>query len=227
MKRIALLTLLLALVGTVSGWAQSTGCLQKHPETSATPAGSMQVTLTLAPSTTFDGTTLTEGASTKKPKGKKGVGTSAAGTDQTGTVIVSIDIVFWRNARGGVDYVFDPSAIRFDGMDEGTIDGTSTLQLFDMIGQEIVSQGIRMGLNECSPDCENPSTVTRVFSSSCVERVGSGLKTRFICCNNKSYCERAYTACCPNGVDAPVIKLRSVASGTCSGTKAKCEPACP
>lgn len=230
MKRTVLFTFLLALFGAVSGWAQTGGCIQRHPDPTAVPGGAMQVTLSLAASSSTSASSFsgspTVGSSTKKKK-QTMVETSAAGTDQSGTVIVSIDIVIWKTSSGGVDYVFDPSTIRFNGLDEAAINQTSTLHLFDQIGEAIVAQGIRMGLNDCSPDCDNPSAVTRIFSSSCVERLGTGLKTRFVCCNSKSYCERTYTACCPSGVDAPVIKLLSVVSGTCSGTNLKCEPACP
>lgn len=238
MKRLLLFNVIALLLGCMTARAQTTiTCLQKHPvDPGAVEAGRMTVTVGISStstagtqpnSTTFTGTPTVGTATTSK--GRKAMTSAAATDNSSGGGQIYIEVIVTKTSSGTFDYIFDPSTIKYSGIDCSAIDSISTLRLFDMIGQSIVAQGIQMGLTDCSPDCDNPTSITRVYSSSCVQRVGSGCNTRFYCCDNTSFCERNYVACCPDGVGSPIIKLLSVASSGCSTTarKSKCEPGCP
>jgi hypothetical protein len=207
--------------------------MTQHPDPTAAPAGSFNVTMSMATgtSTSSGGTQVSQpvlGASINSAsRGRKQVGTAAAASDQS-TVEVQIHIISYKTESGEIDYVFDPSTITFSGTDCSQIDKISTIDMFDMISRAIVQQGVQMGMTPCSADCSSPDIVTRVYSSSCVKRSGTGCGTKFTCCSSKTYCERAFAVCCPNGIGNPTISMVSVESTGCDPTAGPhCEPLCP
>lgn len=132
-----------------------------------------------------------------------------------------------RTSAGHIDYVCDISSLVFTG-DSTVINGTSTIQLFDLIGSAAVAQGIQLGYTSCSSSCPGTDTV-RVIQESCVHRLGSGTSTVFTACLPKNYCFRSYTYCCPSGTGSPLITKLSLSSGlTCTpDLTGPCQPTCP
>ncbi len=132
----------------------------------------------------------------------------------------------WIERSGGqVQYVINVTSIHFTG-DGATVDAMSTKQIFDMIAQTTVAQGVALGHTSCPSNCNAP-TLAVVKIPACVQRLGTGLGTHFTVCGGGGCCTRVYNVCCPTGSSAPQITLASSSSPGCSGAAAGCESTCP
>lgn len=231
MKKIIPVALLLMLFMSIGSFAQNTvTCVSKHPDPGATQVGTSTVTVTLSSSgssgAALTATRPTVGSSLSSSA--HGGRVSQAATTSSETNTVAAEFFLYKTSSGEIDYVFDPSSVKFSGTDCSKIDAIPTIELFDQISNAIVMQGVQSGQTPCTADCLTPTVATRVYSSSCVQRIGKGCSTTFICCSANSLCERDYAVCCPNGVYSAVITLLSVQSTGCDpGAAAKCEPLCP
>jgi len=134
-----------------------------------------------------------------------------------------MSIAIWRTG-GKTDYFIDPDSITFTG-NGGWVDDQSTAQLFELMSQMAISQGLALGYATCSPDCGSNLT-TRVYAPACVKRTGQGLDTRFSSCELDAFSMREYLVCCPNGIEAPVTQLVfKLNGGLCPGDG--CSATCP
>ncbi len=140
------------------------------------------------------------------------------------SAVVVFDVTTFRSASGQIGYSVDPKTIRFSG-DGAAVDGSTTLQIFDLIAKSAVSKGLALGYPACPIPCEAPAVVTVGFPS-CVTRIGAGLGTTFDTCGT-GCCTRYYTVCCPTGVLSPSITLLRVDTKPCAGGLPECEPTCP
>jgi len=128
---------------------------------------------------------------------------------------VGMEIIVYRTSGGRVDYVMNTSSIRFTGTCAGVIDNIPTGQLFGMLSQLAVAQGITNGYTTCGPSCSVP-TITKVYQSLCVSRTGVGNGTSFHSCDITASCEKEYSVCCPSGASGPSITLIGITpSGAC------------
>lgn len=128
---------------------------------------------------------------------------------------IGMEIVVYRTSTNRIDYVLNTSSIRCTGDCAGVIDAIPTGQLFGMLSQLAVAQGITNGYTACGPSCSTP-TVTKVYQSLCVSRTGSGNGTHFQSCDITASCEKEYAVCCPPGASGPSITLIGVTpTGSC------------
>lgn len=132
------------------------------------------------------------------------------------------DICVWRTSAGRVEYVINVESIRFSG-NCADADSISTADLFDLLAQADISQGIALGYATCGDLCGDTET-TRVYEDACVQRVGSGCATQFTVCAGSGFCSRRYNVCCPNGPGSPVLRLLSTDAPACTGFG--CESTC-
>lgn len=129
-----------------------------------------------------------------------------------------------RSAGGQIQYVVNPQLIYFSG-DGSKVDAMSTTQIFDLVAQAAVSEGISLGYTSCPGSCTSPATAI-VRIPACVLRTGTGILTHFTVCSGSGCCVRVYDVCCPNGAGAPSVTLSSSSSPGCSPTSG-CESTCP
>lgn len=135
--------------------------------------------------------------------------------DENKECSIGMEIVVYRTSGGRVDYVLNTSSIHCTGDCAGVVDAIPTGQLFGMLSQLAVAQGIANGYTSCGPSCSIP-TVTKVYQSLCVSRTGSGNGTHFVSCDITASCEKEYAVCCPPGASGPSITLiGTTPSGSC------------
>lgn len=128
---------------------------------------------------------------------------------------VDVEVIINRTSTGRIDYVLNTNSIRCTGDCAGVIDNIPTGQLFGMLSQLAVAQGISNGYTACGPNCSTP-TITKVYQSLCVSRTGSGNGTHFESCDVTAWCEKEYAVCCPPGASGPSITLiGTTANGSC------------
>lgn len=195
--------LVLTLGSTLQGMAQQ---YPPHPnDPTATVVGSFWVTLTLSSE-------------------NKGTDLLADGSKcQT-----ELEFIVYRTSTGRIDYVLNPNSIRCTGNCVGVIDNIPTGQLFGMLSQLAVAQGISNGYTACGPNCSTP-TITKVYQSLCVSRTGTGGGTRFQSCDVTATCEKEYAVCCPPGASGPSITLiGTTVVGNCGAgpNGIQCETTC-
>lgn len=130
-----------------------------------------------------------------------------------------------RNGSGQINYVINVQSIQFTG-DGAVVDAMTTKQIFDLIAQMTVAQGVGLGYTSCPSNCNTPTQAV-VKIPACVERLGTGLETHFAVCAGTGCCTRVYNVCCPVSNSAPQITLASSNSPGCSGAAAGCESTCP
>ncbi len=193
MRRMVPLIILLFLCVQASGKASE--CSQHPVDPNASLLCSLEVTVALSPTPPMQGLSVSQ---------------------------VIHDICVWRTSTGRVDYVVKTESIRFVG-NCADADSISTADLFDLLAQADISQGIALGYTPCGVPCSESET-TRVYADACVQRVGSGCTTQFIACAGSGYCSRRYSVCCPNGPGSPVLNLLSIDAPACAGSG--CESAC-
>lgn len=141
---------------------------------------------------------------------------------------MDIQVIVYRTSTGRIDYVLNPNSIRCTGDCAGVIDNIPTGQLFGMLSQLAVVQGISNGYTTCGPNCSAP-TITKVYQSLCVSRTGTGSGTRFQSCDVTATCEKEYAVCCPPGASGPSITLiGTTVVGNCgAGSNGiQCETTC-
>ena len=143
-----------------------------------------------------------------------------------GNSVVAIwEVIVSRTSSGSMVYTIDASSIYFTG-DGTSINGMSTLQIFDILARATVAQGIAQGYTTCPTTCNPPAYVT-VRQPACVTRTGSALTTHFTPCVNPGCCIRDYSVCCPSGQSMPVVTLVSSTSPDCQSGGPNCETTCP
>lgn len=130
-----------------------------------------------------------------------------------------------RTGSGQINYVINVGSIQFTG-DGAVVDAMSTKQIFDLIAQMTVAQGIGLGYTSCPSNCNTPTQAV-VKIPACVQRIGTGTDTHFTVCGGSGCCTRVYNVCCPTGNGVPLITLASSNSPGCSGAAAGCESTCP
>ncbi len=142
---------------------------------------------------------------------------------------VGFNTFVWRTVNNQIIYQIDIASITISGCCGSEIDNMTTTALFNLLGQVVVGRGIAMGYTSCPSTC-TPPEITRVYTPSCVERIGSGEATEFEACDEILHCYRRYQVCCPNGISTPsIVQLPSppsVCSGT-GGSSIECESSCP
>jgi len=120
----------------------------------------------------------------------------AVGSDKTKReVIVEWHVEVWATNGGDTAFTLAPNTIGFHD-DEGVIDDLTAVQVYDVIGAVTVRKGVALGYRACTSDCDHPLTAL-VYSSSCIERTGSGNDTEFDHYSGASV--RGYTFCCSGG----------------------------
>jgi len=124
------------------------------------------------------------------------------------------EIVVERSSSGQNNYLINLGSISFTG-NSADVDNMTTSQIFTLIGQSTVAQGVTLGYTPCPPSCVSPSIV-EVRLPACVGRIGTGTATHFQACDTDC-CVRTYHVCCPNGPGAPIIDLVSTSGPSCSG----------
>lgn len=126
--------------------------------------------------------------------------------------VVEWNIDVW--ATGGSQPVFTvaPGSLSFTDED-GVIDDVTAVDVFDAIGVVTVRKGVALGYLSCTSNCQSPYS-TLFYTSSCVERSGSGSSTEFAHYSGASV--RGYSYCCDGG---PTTVTLTGANGTtsCSG----------
>jgi hypothetical protein len=143
-------------------------------------------------------------------------------SDAVGSISVIITVF---NIGGHTDYYIDPNAVTFTG-DGAWVDSRSTGQIFDLISQTALSQGLALGYATCESNCGLVNLTTRVYAPACVKRSGQGLDTHFDPCSLSAFSLREYVVCCPNGIEAPVTDLVfKLNGGLCFGEN--CHATCP
>jgi hypothetical protein len=148
------------------------------------------------------------------------------GTKPKNTGDVVIEITVWTINNRTV-YVPNLTGATFTGSD-AAIDNMSTMDLLNLIAQVGIGQGFSEGYSTCPATC--CGNVVKVAYPACISRVGRGLNTRFESCGGDGCCIRSYSLCCPDGGNAPYVRLMGSSGGTCSGTGASgsaCESTCP
>lgn len=193
MRRMVPLIILIFLCAQAAGRASE--CSQHPVDPSASLLCSLEVTVALSATPPVEGLSVSQ---------------------------VIHDICVWRTSTGRVDYVVKTESIRFVGNCPDA-DGISTADLFDLLAQADISQGIALGYTPCGISCDDTET-SRVYADACVQRVGSGCSTQFAVCVGSGYCGRHYNVCCPNGPGAPVLRLLSTEAPVCAGVG--CESTC-
>jgi hypothetical protein len=142
----------------------------------------------------------------------------------TGTTIVQNDIVVWRAASGKNYFSIPPESIQFTGPGE-PIDGMSTSRIFDIISAGAVATSVSRGYTQCPGDCGLPYS-TAVAAAGCVQRIGSGVSTRFIACTPIACSYREYNVCCGAGPGSPTITLFNKVCAVCPQSNPPCQATC-
>jgi len=200
--------IVLAFIALTSAAFSQTRCVQNDP--AAVRVGTMTTTVVFPSSTQNEEVFKDSTSYATKPK-SSGVG---------------FEITVWR-INGQTIYSVDPRTMTFNG-DGPTIDSMKTLDLFNLIAQVVVGQGLSNGYSSCTGTCRE--NLVKVSLPACVERVGSGVNTRFEWCNPGDCCVRTYAVCCSDGTNAPFITLVGSSGSTCTGsgpTGGRCESTCP
>lgn len=139
----------------------------------------------------------------------------AADDDDEKPCRVMFEVIFYRTSNNRTDYVVNTGSIRAVGDCAGVIDNIPTGQLFGMLSQVAVAQGVANGYTVCGPSCSTP-TITKAYQSLCVTRTGSGNATHFESCDVAAWCEKEYAVCCPPGASGPSITLiGTTMTGSC------------
>lgn len=108
---------------------------------------------------------------------------------------VTWTIEVWNTGGSQPVFTVAPESIDFlNG--EGVIDDVTAVEVFDAIGAITVRKGVALGYLSCTSDCDNPNS-TLVYTSSCIERSGSGNDTQFAHYSGASV--RGYNYCCAGG----------------------------
>lgn len=136
-------------------------------------------------------------------------------TSGAGSAWVSWEVIVQHSSSGQNNYVVNLGSISFTG-DPTEVDNMTTGQIFTLIGQSTVAQGVALGHTPCPPSCTTPA-VAEVRLPACVGRIGIGIGTYFQECDTNC-CVRTYHICCPNGPGAPIIDLVSTSGPSCSGS---------
>jgi hypothetical protein len=198
-----------ALLASTVAFSQSSPC-PSSSDPSMKAVDSLRVTVTVS------------GGSASASGSKKG---DAAGKGKKASGQIEWVVVIWNTDQGqGPVYSVSPSSITVTG-DGSTADGMSTAAVFDLVSQSTIAQLVAQGYIPCTTECPGP-TVPRLYTASCVQRVGSGESTQFIACDAQSCCIRYYSVCCPSGPGAPVIQMVKSESTGCSG-QGSCQSTCP
>jgi hypothetical protein len=202
-----LTTLALALLMVVSASAQT----PQHPtDPNAVLIATYQVTISVGGS---------GGTSSFRTGGSIRSTSTAAEECQ-----IKANVTVWRTSSGAIDYVLDASSIVYIGSC-GSL-GLTTADVFSLLSQAALQQGIALGYSPCSTDCTQQNAA-RVYAALCVRRTGSGESTRYEPCDMTSYCYREYSYCCPNGAYAPQInEIPRTGDGCGAGVTGSCEPTC-
>lgn len=170
----------------------------------STYVGSMTVTTTVP-------STISTTASTET---STSTGTFDASKPTKGTR-TTYEIFIFRSGNGQVEYQLNLSSIRFDDP-EKLIDGISTPDLFNFLGNEGIRQGVALGYTSCSGTCDY-TVDGKVWSESYVKRVGSGSDTRFSANTSETLTARGYSACRESGSVSPTVSLVSTTTTQVSG----------
>jgi hypothetical protein len=143
-------------------------------------------------------------------------------TTSTEECQIKTNVTVWRTSTGAIDYIIDASSITYVGSC-GSL-GLTTADIFSLLSQAAVYQGIQLGYSSCPTDCST-QTPTRVFAALCVRRTGSGTSTHFEPCDMSSFCYREYTICCVNGT--PQVTEVPRTGDSCGAlTSGACETTC-
>jgi hypothetical protein len=219
----AIATAVAFIVLTGAAFSQTLKCIQGDP--SAVLIGTMTTSITFqtqSADTVPSSTDSLADSSTAPTSGGDLYGTKPK---NTGDVI--IDVYVW-SIGGKTVYAPNLNAMTFSGSDQA-IDDMSTMDLLNLIAQVSVGQGLAHNYSTCGGT--STSNQVKVAYPSCISRVGSGLNTRFESCGGDGCCIRTYAVCCPDGSNAPYIKLIGASSSaTCGGTGASggaCVSTCP
>lgn len=152
------------------------------------------------------------------------VDTVSADVALSGNSAIIWEYGIFRTSSGQIQYVINVASIHFTG-DGGVVDGMTTKQIFDLISQASVAQGVALGHTACSTSCSAPSyAVVRI--PACVKRLGTGTDTFFEVCAGSGCCVRVYSVCCPAGGGGPNINLVSSTSPGCVNCTG-CDSTCP
>jgi len=129
-----------------------------------------------------------------------------------------VDISFFLTSGNKVDYVMDARSVTITGSGNGSgVDAMSTKDLFSLLSQAAVAQGVALGFTPCSSVCSSaPADLTRLYHSTCVMRTGMGLGTHFEP-YGVTYGTRDFMVCCPSGPGSTVVNLITWTGGTCPG----------
>lgn len=138
------------------------------------------------------------------------VGYEAGKKKQEYVVVWYIEV--WNTGGSQPVFTIAPGSISFQD-DEDVVDEQTAVQVFDAISAVTVRKGVVLGFLSCTSDCENPNS-TLVYTSSCIERSGSGSSTEFAHYSGASV--RGYDYCC-NGGPATVTFTGANGTTSCSG----------
>lgn len=133
-------------------------------------------------------------------------------TKKKGEVDVEWHIIVWSTGSNDTVFSIAPSTIGFSN-DEGVVDDLTAVEIFDALGPVTVRKGVALGYLACASDCDNPNA-TLVYTSSCVERSGSGNNTHFD--HHSGASVRGYDYCCEGG-PTTVTFTGANGTGSCSG----------
>jgi hypothetical protein len=212
--------IVLAFIALTSAALSQTRCVQNDP--AAVRIGTMTTSVTFQSSTPY-GETYKDSSfvgDTSQPEDSSSYGTKPKSSG------VGIEVTVWR-VNGQVIYSVDPRMLTFSG-DGPTIDSMRTMDLFNLMAQVIIGQGLSNGYSTCTGTCRE--NLVKVSFPACVARVGSGVNTRFESCNPGECCVRTYAVCCSDGSNAPFIQLVGSSGSACSGSGpsgTNCESTCP
>lgn len=201
MKTVLLSLFLLIIAGTAPAWSQEASCPGDDP--TFTRLDTLHVTLELG---------YPNGHQDSDKEASKGH--------------ITLEVFVDRSSNGQIRYSINPMSLQFTGEDGGVIDAYSTREIFRLVEQAAIAQGILEGYTPCTPDCR--SVTVNVCQNSCVSRSGQGVNTSFAICDASACCTRTYQVCCPDGAGAPVTRLVSVTGAHCDTMTGpgQCESIC-
>lgn len=123
---------------------------------------------------------------------------------------IGVEIMVWRTSMGGVEYTMStPSIAPETGL---AIDYIPTQEIYRQIATNAVAEGVRYGYMPPAG-----TQMTKVWYESNVERIGTGIATRFMACASWQPVSRDYSVSFTNGV-ATIVDLSTTSfPNSCDG----------
>ena len=143
-------------------------------------------------------------------------------TGKKGTKCTSEQLIcVWRTSNGGTDLIGDAGSIKMNG---SCTDDLAPADVLAQLGHAAIVKAVGLGLVKCSTK-DDGTTAARYLTANCVTKSGSGSRASFSPCTTVQ-CVRAYSAYCPTGSNAPVVKRTAADNESCMATSSDCQTGC-